>query len=256
MRREKLKDLPPDISTNAGLWLDKYLCGEDQRRAAHNKQPKTLLVKELATSIKPGELYRNFFEYWKQALTNEQTILAEAKVEGRLAVGLGDDGVLETSITLHQTYGVPYIRGSALKGLAAAFARNRIGGMWEKKKSDAYKVVFGETDDAGYVTFHDALYVPGSGHNGLALQADIMTVHHPKYYSEKKENGELLPPADWDEPTPVPFLSATGKYLIVLSAPKDCKQWCDAAFDILKLALAEEGIGAKTSSGYGRLKIF
>lgn len=255
MRRETLQNLAPDASTNAGLWLDKYLCGEEQRRMAHKGQPKTLLVKELATNIKAGELYRDFFAGWKQALTNEQTTLGEAKVEGRLAIGLGDESVLETSITLHHTYGVPYLRGSALKGLAAAFARNRIGEMWEKKKSDAYKVVFGETDDAGYVTFHDALYVPGSGHNGQALQADIMTVHHPKYYSEKKENGELLPPADWDEPNPVPFLSATGKYLIALSAPKGCEQWRQTAFDILKLALAEEGIGAKTSSGYGRMKL-
>lgn len=249
MRREKLKDLSPDISTNAGLCLDKYLCGEEQRRAAHNKQPKTLLVKELSANIKAGKLYGDFFESWKQALTNEQTKLAEAKVEGRLAIGLGDDGVLETSITLHHTYGVPYIRGSALKGLAAAFARNRVGGMWEKG-SAAYNIIFGKTEDAGYVTFHDALYVPGSGHNGQALYADIMTVHHSDYYVSGDK-----PPADWDEPIPVPFLSATGKYLIALSSPKGCEEWRQAAFDILKLALAEEGIGAKTSSGYGRMKL-
>ncbi len=183
-------------------------------------------------------------------MTNdERTKLAEAKVEGRLAIGLGDDGVLETSITLHHTYGVPYLRGSALKGLAAAFARNRIGGMWAKN-SPAYKAVFGETDDAGYVTFHDALYVPGSGHNRQALYADIMTVHHKDYYGSGNK-----PPADWDEPTPVPFLSATGEYLIALSAPENCEEWLKAAFGILKLALAEEGIGAKTSSGYGRMKL-
>src|SRR6266542_5986086 len=226
MRRERLGDLTPEANTNAGLWLDKYL--------SDKKDPKPLLVKEIADTIKTSDLYPDFFNHWKAALTNdERTKLAEAKVEGRLAIGLGDDGVLETSITLHHTYGVPYIRGSALKGLAAAFARNRIGGMWKadgfrsgkwQEISQAYKVVFGETDDVGYVTFNDALYVPPDpGHNKQALHADIMTVHHPKYYSEKKENGELLPPADGDEPTPVPFLSATGSYLIALSAPKGCR---------------------------------
>src|SRR6266545_5748716 len=168
MRRERLGDLTPEANTNAGLWLDKYL--------SDKKDPKPLLVKEIADTIKTSDLYPDFFAHWKDALDNDRTRWAEAKVEGRLAIGLGDDGVLETSITLHHTYGVPYLRGSALKGLAAAFARNRIGGMWAKN-SPAYKAVFGETDDAGYVTFHDALYVPGSGHNRQALYADIMTVH-------------------------------------------------------------------------------
>jgi CRISPR-associated protein Cmr6 len=268
---DKLKNLSPDATANVGLWLDKFLLGDEQlkerqRGQKQEDQPKQLLVKDVATAIKTSELYRAFYDRWEASLRNdEQTLLAQAKVEGRLAIGLGDDGVLETSITLHHTYGVPYIRGSALKGLAAAFARKRLGEMWKaegyrngkwKEVSPAYKVVFGEMDDAGYVTFHDALYVPPDpGHKEQALHADIMTVHHPKYYRGTEENGELSSPADWDEPTPVPFLSATGSYLIALSAPKGCEEWAQAAFDILKLALAEEGIGAKTSSGYGRMKL-
>jgi CRISPR-associated protein Cmr6 len=276
MRRVKLKEVLPDGTTHAGLWLDKFFDeqldelakGQSKKGPKERKQqqqPKQVLVKQIAAEIRMSGLYPDFYKRWKALLTSdEQTQTAEAEVKGRLAIGLGDESVLETSITLHHTYGVPYIRGSALKGLAAAFARNRLGEMWKAKGfrggkwqeiSPAYKVVFGETDDAGYVTFHDALYVPGSGVKGQALHADIMTVHHPRYYSEKKENGELPPPADWDEPNPVPFLSATGRYLIALSAPKGCEEWRQAAFDILKLALAEEGIGAKTSSGYGRMKL-
>jgi CRISPR-associated protein Cmr6 len=254
-RRNALAELAPVASSNASLWMDKYLCGETQRsQSRKGKTAKAQLVEEVAVTIKTSTLYSGYFDRWQAALSNDWTTLAKAKVEGRLAIGLGDDGVLETSITLHHTYGAPYIRGSALKGLAAAFARNRIGRMWATN-SPAYKVVFGATDDSGYITFHDALYVPGSGHKGQALHTDIMTVHHPKYYGEKKDNGELLPPADWDEPTPVPFLSATGSYLIALSAPKGCEEWRSTALDILNLALAEEGIGAKTSSGYGRMKL-
>jgi CRISPR-associated protein Cmr6 len=62
-------------------------------------------------------------------------------------------------------------------------------------------------------------------------------------------------PADWDDPNPVPFLSATGKYLIALSAPKDCEEWTASAFKILEHALEGEGIGAKSSSGYGRMEL-
>jgi hypothetical protein len=108
-------------------------------------------------------------------------------------------------------------------------------------------VLFGTTESAGYITFFDALYVPGSGHAGQPLWPDVMTVHHPDYYGNQDR-----PPADWDNPNPVSFLSATGDYLIALAGPD---QWVATAFEILQLALAEMGIGAKTASGYGRLKL-
>jgi CRISPR-associated protein Cmr6 len=186
-----------------------------------------------------------------------------------MVVGLGAEGVLETAISLHRTYGVPYIPGSALKGLAAAYAHQRLAdARWRKAVykdnqlvspiGDAHKVMFGDTTIAGYVTFFDALYVPGSGHKdrqGKAkpLWPDVITVHHPEYYQEQKDDqGNLLPPADWDSPTPISFVSATGAYLIALAGPP---AWVEAAYDILALALDEMGVGAKTSSGYGRMTL-
>jgi CRISPR-associated protein Cmr6 len=173
-----------------------------------------------------------------------------------MAIGLGDETVLETSVKLHRTYGIPYIPGSALKGLAASYARNRIGGEWTKGKQ-AYEIVFGKMEDAGYITFYDALYVPGSA-DGRPLRPDVITVHHPDYYGNKKVRDAagkeaLSPPADWDDPNPVPFLSATGDYLMALSTIPGCEPWIESVWKILKLALEHEGIGAKTSSGYGRM---
>lgn len=40
----------------------------------------------------------------------------------RMVVGLGNESVHETSMTLHQVYGIPYIPGSALKGIARDMA--------------------------------------------------------------------------------------------------------------------------------------
>ena len=76
---------------------------------------------------------------------------------------------------------------------------------------------------------------------------DIMAIHHPKYYQQ----GDA-PPADWDDPSLVPFLSATGSYALALAGP--CL-WVNAAFHILANALLDAGIGAKTSSGYGRMQV-
>jgi CRISPR type III-B/RAMP module RAMP protein Cmr6 len=119
------------------------------------------------------------------------------------------------------------------------------------KDGPAYKTVFGDTDDAGYITFFDALYIPDTGYEGQALYPDIITVHHQKYY---QDTGEA--PTDSDNPIPIPFLSATGTYLIALAAPdiQQADAWIKATFDILEEALKTLGIGAKTSSGYGRMK--
>lgn len=241
--RDCLQRAQHTSSTHPGLWLDKYLPDyEDGRKQSHVAQVSAIAV---------PDAYLKFFDRWRAALTASGAIIVrEATVQGRLSIGLGGEGVLETAITLHHTYGIPYIPGSALKGLAANYARNRLNKDDWNTKSDAYKVMFGETDSAGYVTFFDALYVPNSGRkNGGKAQAlwpDVITVHHPKYYQGAQ------PPADWDSPTPVPFLSATGTYLLAIGGPAD---WVEKAFEILACALAEEGVGAKTSSGYGRMTI-
>ena len=83
-----------------------------------------------------------------------------------------------------------------------------------------------------------------------ALYQDVITVHHPNYYQKK----DILP-SYWESPTPIPFLSATGAYLIALAAPnlEHGELWVEKTFEILEHALKEMGIGAKTSSGYGRM---
>lgn len=251
-----MKQLPYE-APNAGLWLDKFIFNQESEASLTSRTnekkkltPKARLVEDVA-AIPVAAVYKTFFERWKTGLKNlcPPEGLGTASVQGRMAVGLGDETVLETSVKLHRTYGVPYVPGSALKGLAASYARNHVGGVWAKGK-EAYEIVFGKTEEAGYLTFHDALYVPGSA-GGRPLRADVITVHHTDYYGNKKDAA----PADWDDPNPVPFLSATGEYLVALSAIPDCREWITKTWKILELALREEGIGAKTSSGYGRMSL-
>lgn len=247
-RREILSNIELNIEArpNAGLWLDKYI----RNLSRDDKESHSRLAREVA-SIRPVKNYEQFCAAWKADLENLGAICRTAKVTNRMAVGLGSNGVLETSVMLHRTYGVPFIPGSALKGLAAAFARQYCGDDWQRNaQSGYYKVVFGTNDEAGYVTFFDALYFPNPGHDANPLHFDVMTVHHRGYYEGKNQ-----PPADWDDPNPVPFISATGEYLIALGAPEGCEPWRDVALKILEEALEHEGVGAKTSSGYGRMKL-
>jgi CRISPR-associated protein Cmr6 len=244
-RRDALKRVTLQQDTHAGLWLDKYL--ESDETGA-----KDQLVHEVTKAGTPAA-YNDFYKRWKQTLVElcKEANCREAEVIGRMAVNLGSEAVLETSIALHRTYGVPYISGSALKGLASHYVLHYQNKEEWGRDSEAFKTLFGDTTSAGYVTFYDALYVPGTG-KGLA--PDVITVHHPEYYQGAKPDylhGKEAPPADWDSPIPIPFITATGRFMIALSGPAE---WVKAAFEILELALEREGIGAKTSSGYGRMR--
>jgi len=247
--QQSLASTRKERQTHAGLWLDKYIT--TQNRDGKGRQA---LVNEVAALPIP-ETYLASYKRWGKMLVDSGVRTHEAHTKGRMVVGLGDESVLETSVALHHTYGVPYIPGSALKGLAANYAHQRLGDLW-KKDSDAYKIVFGDADNAGYVTFFDALYIPldtNTQKKKCALYPDVITVHHQKYYQGK----DNAPPADWDSPIPIPFLSATGSYLLALVAPEleEPDEWLTRTFEILANALHERGVGAKTSSGYGRMEI-
>lgn len=230
---------------HAGLWFDRFVSALGS--AAPPEARRDLIVETVAVNSGASPLYKRFFDDWKRTLGEYRATARTAEVQGRMVVGLGGTSLIETAITLHRTYGVPYIPGSALKGLAASYARNRLEKEQWGEHSEAYLTLFGDTEGAGHVTFFDALLEPGTGHDRRALWSDVITVHHPEYYG-----GSAAEATDWDSPNPVPFVTATGKYLIALGGPR---AWVDAAFEILTKALAEEGIGGKTTRGYGRMNV-
>ena len=247
-RRERLRHVQscPE-STHAGLWFERYFTDHQE------DQSKRDLMHETARLTVPA-IYREYFKMWSDNLP-QNCCRAYAEVTGRIVIGTGEKGVADAGITLHQTYGVPYIPGSALKGLTATYANLRVNGFAEPTSRRIgpgpvapYHTMFGAEDSAGYVTFFDALYIPGSAVEDCPLVPDVITGHHSKYYVGNTPEA----PADWDSPVPVPFLTAIGRYLIALDGPKD---WCDTALQILEMALRDNGIGAKTAAGYGRMRL-
>jgi CRISPR-associated protein Cmr6 len=252
MRREVLERLSKQPTTHAGLWLDKYITST----ARQDNEAKRTLVEQVAKMAAPKD-YGGYLDGYRQALAHLGAEIREGNTLGRLVVGLGGESVLETHLTLHRTYGVPYIPGSAVKGLLSRFAATRLeGAAWARDldpknfhRGAAQKALFGTTEEAGLLVFFDALPIEYQVH------PDVMTPHHSAYYA-----GEPRPPADWDSPIPVPFLSVTGRFCFALGlAPgvdkEQGKPWLETAWKILELALREEGIGAKTTSGYGRIQL-
>jgi CRISPR-associated protein Cmr6 len=252
-RRKPLQQLGAHDAKSAhlGLWLEKFI-STTHREASEPAQKNLLdaarkiLVEEnhrLSLEQSQGDLYDVFFERQKNALLQQQATLSQARTIARMVVGLGNESLLENNLCLHRTYGVPIIPGSALKGLCSSFAHRFLGADWQKG-SQAHQAAFGDTSTQGYVTFFDALPLPQT----WTLEREVMTVHHQDYYSGK----EAAPPADWDDPNPIPFISASGTFLLAFHAPES---WSGAISELLEVALVHEGVGAKTSSGYGRLEL-
>ena len=241
-RRDVLQNMQVDSeSTNASLWLDKYINQDVADEGVAKKQ----LVEDVC-KIEVSPIYESYIIKRNDFLESVGALSKKATVSNRMAINLGAESVLETDIALDATFGVPYIPGSALKGLAAFYARTRFNKEEWGNGSKAYQIVFGDSDEAGYITFFDAFYEPNTGYKNRALHADIMTPHHTDYNQGKQDSV----PADWDSPTPINFLTATGSYKIFLLGDNE---WVKVVFEILELALKELGIGAKTSSGYGKM---
>ncbi|BCX17669.1 MAG: hypothetical protein KatS3mg117_1351 [Geminicoccaceae bacterium] len=231
--------------------------------------------------IAPSPDYPKAFERWKQSFERPGDVTVVVEAASRLLVGHGLGSATDVGLTLHRTWGVPLIPGSALKGLLAHWVEATFGPapgdvdekrlpfagvVWDGRRiaegpGEVYRALFGapEADEAvlgrpnlaaaGLVTFHDALWVPDTPGAGSPLAVDVLTVHQKRYY----DSTGGAPPVDWDDPNPVSFLSVRpgARFLLALSGPRD---WAALAKDLLLEALADWGVGGKTSAGYGRFR--
>lgn len=257
----RLYDQDPIPVSNAGLELDKYL--RQAQAGSGAKTHRTALLSRVCTSI-PPDMYTRAFVNMKHGLEEawgDCLVIAELTTTAPLVVGLGGGSILEAGINLHRLYGMPLIPGSALKGLARSWVRHEhnpnetaleprdIDNPDAPADPNQHTVLFGDTLDAGDIVWCDAWYVPRNG--SRPLWQDVITEHHPGY--NRHRGGEAgNPPWDFDDPNPNPFISTRGTFLFAVAGPS--LEWAQAAMYILRRALAEYGVGAKTSSGYGRFR--
>lgn len=275
--RKCLENLLGKDESNPGLVLQRCLT-EQKKNPEGGNDPRAYLLEKARSAAdrakpcyeKAFALRKAYFKRIRETQGKGRFLKAIFETEGRMIIGLGGESPLETGLTLLSPYGVPVIPGSVLKGLTAHYCDQVWGheekqyraGRFEKGKQleavgDHYQVIFGTTEDAGHITFHDGWIVPESLQSSihLGLVEDVMTPHHGPYYSSKGSGGF---PTDFDEPNPVTFLSVTGRFEIVLGCDDPSpngQAWLNLTCKILESGLSEWGIGGKTSSGYGRMKI-
>ena len=157
--------------------------------------------------------------------------------KGRLLVNHTGGIVENSNLSLHRFFGCPTIPGSALKGIARNAARfdedkerfSRVFGGAEKSKSD----------QAGSVSF--LMAIPEN--DKWKLVVDVLTSHKG---------------CDTQNPIPVffPAVEKGGKFRFTVCPTARAKEGdLEFAVKYLKKALRENGVGAKTASGYGFFEI-
>ncbi len=162
-----------------------------------------------------------------------------------------------------------YLPASAVKGLVRAWVEAWLYEATEEPKPRArlhawfgsdHKDPKQRTQEAGTgeILFFDATPIAP-----VLLKVDIMTPHVGKWY---EQGGQIRHPdqepnrvpADWHDPTPIPFLVAERIELLFTLAPRNTaansRTELHEVLDCLGNALEWLGAGAKTAIGYGHLE--
>jgi CRISPR-associated protein Cmr6 len=266
------------IPSHAGLGyarrapLPVLLAKDEQGAAVRNRW-----LDSLAQCQEPAR-YAHAYRRWRDSLRRPDTLCFTVRALGRVLVGYGNPAATGVGLTLHHTWGVPVLPGSALKGLTASYVQTVYGpgprpeeperepfrGLtWEGSRpvrgpGGVFRSLFGAPDVdgseeaaiSGTILFHDALWVPTGA--GPMLARDVLTVHQRRYYESAGEEW----PGDFDDPNPVSFLTVApgSSFLVALElAPgvEGGRALLERAGRYLTEALKEWGLGGKTAAGYG-----
>ncbi len=203
----------------------------------------------------------------------------ETKSTAPFMTGMGYEHPLENGFAFLNPYGLPYLPGSSIKGVLRRAAQELASGAWgdsfdwsEEKtySSQTHRfsimdILFGLEDSEentcsalrGVLKFWD-VYPRFSGN----MQIEVMTPHHTDYY----QNGKA--PHDCGMPNPITFLSVPMDSHFCFHIQCDMNRLHRLAPDLAEDAkwqmLIEHamnhasrwlGFGAKTSVGYGALRM-
>lgn len=205
--REALRRIDTINMTHAGLAYDVWAPHPTKQKDEWRLDPRAASEwLSNITNIKAPEDYVLAFDCWRNSFQQPVDRLFEMSLVSRLLVGQGNGSATGIGLTVHHTWGVPIIPGTAVKGLVAHYVdavygpedpvanptgdRARYQGVtWDEGGSriirgpgDWYRTMFGAPDvlddqnarggedmagaTVGSVIFHDALYIPGTASQG------------------------------------------------------------------------------------------
>jgi CRISPR type III-B/RAMP module RAMP protein Cmr6 len=236
----------------AGLGRDAQIGRAQIDKSAH-------VAELVAASARKGcsDLYRQRYKQWAEWAS--QWPCTKLKVDGRLLLGTGLSTVHETGVLLHPVHGMPYLPGSALKGLLRAWLTQRVETAELQPESREQMqalllALFGQGGDeaqacAGAWEPVDAWWAPDEAG---PLTLEVRTPHHQAYHQGKTQH-----PSVFDSPIPVNMVALRGHFLLCSPAVGMDTALAKQVLDWLCEALAdpvEGGLGGRAhAAGYGRL---
>ena len=206
-------------------------------------------------------LFRGSFE--------ERAAITIAQLEGRLAINLADSLIQNAGICLDRLFGMPYIPGSAVKGVCrhAAFEElQSANAVQQPQLFDLFRTVFGTSDNdfkkGELQPFQHLLsgraenqkgavaFLPAYPVNEARVVVDLTNVHYPDYYREGRTE-DLSKERPQPNPFPAVEIGAQFAFCLVLNGTNKDPNLLAASVRWLETALTVGGLGAKTASGYG-----
>ena len=228
-----------------------------------------------------AEHTQRFISLFRSAY-GERAAVTIGQLEGRLAINLADSLVQNAGICLDRLFGLPYIPGSAIKGITRHTALEELAqsqGDERVKLFRLFTAVFGVTvnefdpakparragdKDKPAGSLHSYLdlsqpfdlkgavsFLPAYPFNQeTKIVVDLTNVHYPDYY----RSGNEFDQKD-EKPRPNPFpaveVGAQFAFCLVLNGINNDPALLAAAARWLESAITIRGIGAKTASGFG-----
>lgn len=255
---------PDPASMNMGLWFERYFDGYAPDFGQVDQTQRSQWLRQLATRQLGSNPTLQGKAITMQALAQAQGgQVRQYHCAGNFVTGMGNAHPLENGFTWHSTLGMPYLPGSAVKGLVRAVIETAYQGG---DKAQVLQRWFGTAEKgdiaqaSGCFIFFDALPVAA-----CELLPEIMTPHMGKWYEKGGKEENVLcadtQPGDWHSPVPVGYLVARNLRLQFAIAPRagalapqDVVGELENAWQALDHGLQWLGAGGKTALGYGRMQ--
>jgi len=213
-----------------------------------------------------------------------QVIAFEAALGGRLLVNMAGGVIENAGICLDRCFGLPFIPGSAVKGIARSQAlwEIRVAPVDEKQKLVTLAMaVFGygksDTGKNGDWTWAAGeqlarrvaaslkadefkgcgCFLPAYPTTAPTIVVDMVNPHYPQYYRGQRQRAT-------DDENPIPNYfpaveagSAFGFAVLLNRVPTGytAPQLLEAARGWIERAITQKGAGAKTAAGYGWFRL-
>jgi len=231
----------PENCHNRALFFEKCCDGWDATWS-FDKQKSNWLTKLSMQPAGNAKHLENALHRYSSLVESLGGKLLFVRTQGRFVTGIGNEHPVENGFSWHPTLATPYLPGSSLKGLLRSW--------YDFVNLEDTQEIFGNdslgnTGQVGKVIFFDAI-----PRKPIKLKPDVMTPHYSEYYSQNS-----IPPGDWQQPVPIPFLTVDENQAFVFAiAPrrKEDSKYLDQVYEKLIQVLSYLGAGAKTAVGYGR----